>query len=249
MTDKVVLYDVADGVATITLNRVDKLNALNWEVINGVDEAFNNAESDENVKAVVITGNGRAFSVGDDLEQAWAGDDFKNLMQRFKDRPEEPEFDRPYDYTKPVIAAINGYCFAGAIEFILWADIIIAADDAKFATQFVQHGLVAGSQTFYRLPRAIGPSNASYMLLTGERIDATQAQQMGLVTKVVPRDELVATAQAIAKTIAAYPEHAVRGIRDGIKTSIRATREGQREMNVFSNTLLVSVFERLGLIS
>jgi enoyl-CoA hydratase len=241
-----VQYDVDGGVATITLNRPDKLNAINWEMIEGVDEAFARAEADDDVKAVVITGTGKAFSVGDDLEQAWSGERFEALMKRFKEQPEEAESNRQFDFPKPVIVAVNGYCFGGAIEFVLWADVLIAADDAQFATQFVKYGLTGGAVTFYRLPRLIGHSNASYMLLTGERVGAEEALRMGLVTKVVPRTELVAEAQKIAGTIASFPEEAVRNTREAMRISLRATREGQRDITVFSNRLLASLFERMG---
>lgn len=245
MTD-LIRYEVEGPVATITLNRADKLNAINWEMVDGLDEAFNAAESDDGVKVVVLTGTGKAFSVGDDLQQAWSGEKFEALMQRFKERPDEPEFMRQFEFTKPVVVAINGYCFAGALELTLWCDILIAADDAQFATQFVQYGLTAGAVTFYRLPRLIGHSNASYMLLTGERVDAESARQMGLVTKVVPRDQLLDEATRIAGVIAAFPEEAVRNTREGVRVSLRATLEGQRDITVFSNQLLAGLFERMG---
>ncbi len=242
-----VLYEVDGAVATITLNRPDKLNAVNWDVVEGLDEAFDAAAADDAVKAVVLTGAGKAFCVGDDLQQAWSGERFEALMKRFKEHPEEPEFTRQYDFPKPVIVAVNGYCFAGALELILWCDILIASEDAQFATQFVQHGLTAGAVTFYRLPRLIGHVNASYMLLTGERVPAETARAWGLVTKVVPRDELVAEAQRIANVIASHPsDEAIQNTREGIRVALRATQEGQKEITIFSNTLLASLFERMG---
>ncbi|MEX2392904.1 MAG: enoyl-CoA hydratase/isomerase family protein [Actinomycetota bacterium] len=241
-----ITYEVEGPVATITLRREDKLNAINWEMVDGLDEAFNRAQTDDDVKAVVLTGAGKAFSVGDDLQQAWSGEKFQALMQRFKEHPDEPEFMRQFEFTKPVVVAINGYCFAGALELILWCDILIAADDAQFATQFVQYGLTAGAVTFYRLPRLVGHSNASYMLLTGERVGAEDALRMGLVTKVVGREGLLDEAKRIANTIAAFPEEAVRNTREGVRISLRSTLEGQRDITVFSNQLLAALFERMG---
>jgi enoyl-CoA hydratase/carnithine racemase len=244
-----VLYDVEAGVATITLNRPDKLNAINWDMVQDLDGAFDRAATDDDVKVVVITGNGKSFCVGDDVNQAWSGERFESLMKRFREQPEEAESNRQFDFPKPVVVAVNGYCFGGALELVLWADILIAADDAQFAAQFVKFGLSAGAVTFYRLLRLIGHSNASYMLLTGERIDALEAQRWGLVTKVVPRAELLAEAQRIASTIASFETEAVRNTREGIRISLRATREGQRDITVFSNELLVSLFERMGALS
>lgn len=245
-----VLYEVDGSVATITLNRPDKLNAINWDMVEGLDEAFERAAADDAVKAVVLTGAGKAFCVGDDLQQAWSGERFQALMKRFKEHPEEPEFARQFEFPKPVVVAINGYCFAGALELILWCDILIASEDAQFATQFVQYGLTAGAVTFYRLPRLIGHSNASYMLLTGERVPAEMALQWGLVTKVVPRDELVAEARRIAEVIASHPsDDAIRNTREGIRVALRATPEGQRDITKFSNQLLAQLFENMGALS
>ncbi len=241
-----VLYEVDGAVATITLNRPDKLNAINWEMVDGLDEAFNTAAADDAVKAVILAANGKAFCVGDDLEQAWTGEKFEALMKRFKERPDEPEFMRQFEFPKAVIVAINGYCFAGALELILWCDILLCSDDAQFATQFVQYGLTAGAVTFYRLPRLIGHVNASYMLLTGERVPAATAQQWGLVTRVVPRDQLLDEARGIATKIASHPSpEAIQNTREGLRRSIRATPEGQKDITIFSNRLLSSLFERM----
>jgi enoyl-CoA hydratase/carnithine racemase len=248
MTD-LIRYETDGPVAVITLNRPDKLNALNWEMIQGIDEAFDRAATDDEIKAIVLTGEGKAFCVGDDIQQAWSGEQFQALMKRFKERPEEPEFVRQFDFPKPIIVAVNGYCFGGALELILWMDVIVAADDAQFATQFVKYGLTAGAVTFYRLPRLIGHVNASAMLLTGERVGAEDAVRMGLAWKVVPRDELIAECKRIAGVIAEYPEEAIRNTREGLRVSLRATQEGQRDITIFSNQLLAGLFEKMGALS
>ena len=242
-----VLYEVDGAIATITLNRPDKYNAINWEMVDGLDEAFDAAAADDAVKAVILAANGKHFCVGDDLEQAWTGEKFEALMKRFKERPEEPEFMRQFEFPKPVIVAINGYCFAGALELILWCDILLCSEDAQFATQFVQYGLTAGAVTFYRLPRLIGHVNASYMLLTAERVPAETAQQWGLVTRVVPRDSLLEEARTIAAKIASHPSaEAIRNTREGLRRSLGATLDGQRDITIFSNQLLASLFDRMG---
>ena len=241
-----VLYETDGAIATITLNRPDKLNAINWDMVQGLDDAFAAAASDDAVKVVILAANGKAFCVGDDLQQAWEGERFEALMKRFKEHPEEPEFTRQFDFPKPVIVAIQGYCFAGALELILWCDILLCSEDSQFATQFVQYGLTAGAVTFYRLPRLIGHVNASYMLLTGERVPASTAQQWGLVTKVVPRDSLLDEAGAIAAKIASHPsDAAIQNTREGLRRSLRATMDGQKDITIFSNQLLASLFEQM----
>lgn len=246
---ELIRYETDGPLAIVTLNRPDKLNAVNWEMVNGLDEAFGRAAQDDDIKAVVLAGEGKAFCVGDDIQQAWSGDQFAELMQRFKERPEEPEFTRQFDFPKPVVVAIHGYCFGGALELILWCDILIASDDAQFATQFVQYGLTAGAVTFYRLPRLIGHVNASKMLLTGERVGAEEAKAMGLVSTVVPRDALLTEAKRVAGVIAGHPEEAIRNTREALRISLRATPDGQRDITVFSNRLLAALFERMGALS
>jgi enoyl-CoA hydratase/carnithine racemase len=238
----VIRYEVEDQVATIVLNRPEKLNAVNWEMVTLLGEAWDNAANDDDVHCVVLTGEGRAFSVGDDINQAWTGEQMDQLMKRFRDTPEEPESRIPYEFAKPIIAAINGYCFGGAIELALWADIVIASDTAVFAANFVEHGLTAGPVTYSRLPRLVGPSSAALMLLTGAKIDAATAERMGLVSQVVAPDALRATAQAVARTIASFSPTAVASLKQGLRIAGAARLDDQAELVSHSNLAHAAIF-------
>lgn len=243
-----VLYEVSDGIGTITLNRPEKMNALNWDLINQLDEVWASARTDDAVRCVILTGAGKAFSAGDDMQQAWGGDQFEALMKRFEEAPSEPESTVQFEIDKPVVAAINGHCYGGAFEIALWADVVVASDVARFAVNFVEYGLIGGNVTFFRLPQLVGPLQASYLLLTGDRIDAQEALRIGLVTKVVPHDELMETARSIATTIASHPEHAVRLTKQGMRVATEATGEGYEPVVRFTNTALADVFRKLGIL-
>ena len=244
MTD-LVRYEKDGPVATVVLNRPDKLNAINWDMVNQLNAAWDRAAAEDDVNCVVLTGEGRAFSVGDDLNQAWTGDQFETLMQRFRERPGEPESIVPFEFAKPVIAAINGYCFAGALELALWADILIASETAVFAANFIEHGLTGGATTYFRLPRLMGPSSAALLLLTGQRIDAHEAARLGLVSLVVGSDRLLDTANELAHKIGGYSPRAVASIKAGLRLSIGGRLQDQGELIAHANGALAEVFGSL----
>jgi enoyl-CoA hydratase/carnithine racemase len=243
---ELVRYNVDAGVATITFNRPEKLNAINWPMIQDLDAAWARAQADDDVRCVIVTGAGKAYCAGDDIKEAWSGDAFDALMQRFADRPDEPEFPLQFDFDKPVIAAINGYCFAGALELSLWFDILLASEDAVFAANFVEHGLMGGATTFWRLPRLVGHSSAALLLVAGERIDAQEALRMGLVSRVLPRSELLSEARRIAARIASFDAGAVRRTRQGLRIAMGATVEGQRDTITYANRTLADLFAGRG---
>jgi enoyl-CoA hydratase/carnithine racemase len=240
--DEPVRYEVDKRVATITLNRPEKLNAINPGMGEALRRAWKTAADDDDVRCVLLTGEGKAFCVGDDIYEAWSGERFEAIMKQFREEPEKHELAFQLDYPKPVVAAINGYCFGGALEIVLWADVLIASEQASFAANFVQFGLVGGATTFWRMPRLIGASSAALMLLAGERIEAEEAARMGLVSRVVPHGELLPSARRIAETIASHSPLAIRLSRDILRTSIGATAEGQRDVTVAANTALATVF-------
>lgn len=241
-----ILYEVAGGVATVTFNRPEKRNAIDWPMIQAWEQAWDEVSRDDAVRCVIVTGAGQAYCAGDDLKQAWSGERFDALMQRFAERPEEPEFMLQFDNTKPVIGAINGSCFGGAFELSLWFDILLASEQAVFAANFVEFGLCGGATTFWRLPRLIGQSNAARLLLAGERIDAQEALRIGLVSAVLPPDDLMPEARRIAERIASFDPAAVKRNRDGLRRGLGATLDHQRETIAYANTVLSELFAGRG---
>lgn len=195
---KNILYRVEENIAFITLNRPKALNALNIETLNELDSAVRRAGMDDEVKAVIITGEGRAFVAGADIAQmrgltVQEGRDMTMLGQNV--------FDRIENLDKPVIAAVNGFALGGGCELAMACDIRVASDKAKFGQPEVNLGIIPGFGGTQRLPRLVGKGTAKYLIFTGDMISAEEALRIGLVDKVVPGEELMDTAVSIAKTI------------------------------------------------
>jgi len=220
----VLRYDVADYIATITLNRPEVMNALTRELYGELEQAFRKAHADPDVRCVVVTGEGRAFCSGDDVRQLMlpAGDaNAEPGRARLRDpRPKPtPAAVAALECDKPIIAAVNGPAVGWGMELTLFCDIRIASDRAKFGELFIKRGLVSDIGGIWRLPQIVGPSKAAELLFTGEVIDAQEAERIGLVSRVVPHDELMPSAMAMASTIAANPPIAMRYLKQGLRIS------------------------------
>jgi enoyl-CoA hydratase len=206
MPYETITLGVADRIATITVNRPDKLNALNDQVIAELGQAIDEARTDDDVGGVILTGAGRAFVAGADISQlekhgAIAA---KALAQRG-----QVAFSRFETSPKPVIAAVNGFALGGGCELAMACHFRIASEFAKFGQPEVKLGLLPGYGGTQRLPRLVGKGRALQLLLTGEIIDAQEAFRIGLANRVVPGDELLATANATMKIILANAPLAV----------------------------------------
>ena len=217
MTEATVLYDVADQVATITLNRPHRLNALTKQLEVGLVEAMQQADESSDVRVIILTGAGRGFCAGADMEDLgevgnvdWATVDMADAKQRIVPpvpRENTPEdFQKTYSYfpaiQKPIIGAINGAAVGLGFVLPLYCDIRIASDKARFGTAFAQRGLIAEHGISWMLPRLIGISNALDLLYSARLIDAEEALRMGLVSRVVPHDDLMATVTEYAVQLA-----------------------------------------------
>lgn len=192
------LYKVEENIAFITLNRPKALNALNTETLRELDRAVLRAGQEEEVKAVIITGEGRAFVAGADIAQM---KDLTVLEGREMTILGQNVFSRIEGLDKPVIAAVNGFALGGGCELAMACDIRVASDKAKFGQPEVNLGIIPGYGGTQRLPRLVGKGAAKYLIFTGEMITAEEAFRIGLVDKLVPAEELLDTAVSIAKTI------------------------------------------------
>ncbi len=217
-----VLYDEQDQIATITLNRPERHNALNWEAYNAATEAFRRAEASRDVRCIIFTGAGRSFCSGDDVVEIMASGD--GLEGSFK----KQEDDKPASTTPPlavamqearcpIINAVNGAAVGFGMELTLLCDIRIASEGAKFSEMFVRRGIIATSISYDLLPNIVGPAMAAEMLLTGEIIDATRALDVGLVSKVVSPENLLQEARALAEKISANAPLAVERAKEGLR--------------------------------
>jgi enoyl-CoA hydratase len=189
-----VRLETADRIATITMNRPDKLNALNDQTIGELDDAFVSAMRDDAARAIVLTGAGRAFVAGADIVELRA----KSPAQAGElARRGQAVFRRIEQSPKPVVAAVNGFALGGGCELAMSCHLRIASDAAKFGQPEVKLGLIPGYGGTQRLARLVGRGRALQLLLTGEMIDAAEAFRLGLVNKVVPATELLTATRAM----------------------------------------------------
>ena len=191
MTADAVLVARHEAVATVTLNRPDRRNAIDQAMRDGLRSALDELDADAGVRVVVLTGAGRAFCAGVDLTEGAPAPTLR------------PPVAAPlWAFRKPVIAAVNGPAVGGGLELALACDIRIAAASARFGLTEVRIGSLPGSGGTQLLPRIVGPGNAARMVLTGELVDAAEALWIGLVSEVVPDAELAAAAGTLAERIA-----------------------------------------------
>jgi 2-(1,2-epoxy-1,2-dihydrophenyl)acetyl-CoA isomerase len=201
----------AEGICTITLNRSDVLNAFNDTLTNELGRALKDASRNKEVRVVVITGSGRAFSSGQDLgdlkekyvpgHEPHLGED---LQHRYN-----PIIKTIHSMEKPVIAAINGVAAGAGCSLALACDLRIASTDASFIEVFVNVGLIPDSGSTWTLPRLIGLGRAMELCCTGRKVDAEEALAIGMVNQIVPSDELDGAAQLMASRIASLPAKAI----------------------------------------
>ncbi|GIV58008.1 MAG: enoyl-CoA hydratase [Bacteroidetes bacterium] len=218
MTFETLLYDVdADGIALVTINRPDKLNALNETVIDELDRCFAAVEADTAVRGVVLTGAGpKSFVAGADISRFPELDAVQG--RRFALRG-QAVFNRIEALPKPVVAAVNGFALGGGCELAMACHLRVAAEHARFGQPEVNLGLIPGYGGTQRLPRLVGRGRATELILTGEAIDARRAYEIGLVNRVVPAAELLTTAKDLVRTIAAKAPVAVALALEAVRAS------------------------------
>jgi 2-(1,2-epoxy-1,2-dihydrophenyl)acetyl-CoA isomerase len=196
------IFTKDEGIATITLNRPQKLNAFTPDMYQGMLQMITDAADDDDVRVLVITGRGRAFCVGADvkrLEQGLAKRDSLHVPKEATAESVSKILTLPLQrMEKPVIAAINGIAAGGGLDAACACDIRIASEKATFSSVFVRRGIVPTMGGTYFLPRLVGIDKACEMIWTGELVDAEEADRIGLVTSVVPHDELEAAVEELA---------------------------------------------------
>lgn len=194
------LFDTQDGIATITINRPSKLNALNRETIQELHEAFKAADEDKDIKVIVVTGSGdKAFVAGADISEF--ADFSVDQGSELAAKGQELLFDFVANLATPVIAAVNGFALGGGLELAMAAHFRIASDNAKMGLPEVSLGVIPGYGGTQRLPQLVGKGRAMEMIMTAGMIDANQALEYGLVNHVTTQDELLDLGYKIAGRI------------------------------------------------
>jgi len=231
MEFKLIIYEKNEGIATITLNRPEALNAFSKEVVSEVLQAVEDARTDENIRVVILTGSGeKAFSAGADIK-AMIG--MNALKARELSLMGEKLCVAFGNLEKPVIAALNGYALGGGLEIAMSCDIRIATENAKMGQTEVNIGLIPGWGGTQRLTRLVGPAKAKELVFSGRIIDAKTAEQLGIVNMVVPADKFKETVRQFALDLAAKAPVAVKVakalINKGADMSLDSALELERE--------------------
>jgi enoyl-CoA hydratase len=222
MSYETITYDVTDRIATITVNRPDKLNALNARVISELGVAIDAARASADVGGIILTGAGRAFIAGADISEL---EQHGAVAMKEVARTGAAVFRRFETSPKPTIAAVNGFCLGGGCEIAMACHIRIASESAKFGQPETKLGLVPGYGGTQRLPRLVGKGRALQLLMTSEIIDAQEAYRIGLANKVVPAAELLTAAHAMLATIMANGPLAVAHCIEAVNAGYDITLE------------------------
>ncbi|XP_055333430.1 enoyl-CoA hydratase, mitochondrial-like [Paramacrobiotus metropolitanus] len=205
------------NVGYIQLNRPKQHNAISYETSKELHRALEIFENDDNIGAVVYTGGERIFTVGADITQM-EGMSFLRFFRTFQG-DFSAFWDKLYTFRKPIIAAVNGYCVGGGTETIMMCDIVYAGERAQFGQPEINIGTLPGAGGTQRLTRAVGKSKAMEMILTGQRITASEAEAWGLVSKVFPPGRVIPEAISLAEKIAKKPRIAVLMAKEAVKAS------------------------------
>jgi len=240
MEYKILKVDVQDGVAVITISRPDALNALNSTFFKEMDHLVNDMAKREEVKVLVITGEGKAFVAGADIAEM---SDMKQSEGRVFSETGQNTFRSLETLEKPVIAAVNGFALGGGCELAMGCDFRIASTKAKFGQPEVNLGLTPGYAGTQRLPRLVGTGNALYLLLTGNMINADEALRMGLVQRVVEPDQLMPLALELAKTIASKGPKSIIKVKKAVRHGMETEFE---EGCIIETEAFASLFENEG---
>lgn len=223
-------YEKADALATIALNRPERLNALIHEMIREIHAALKDADEDERVRAIILKGAGRAFCSGDDM---------RDMVDMLKPLPTQGKEDfRPEGYhslvialrelRKPVVASVHGYALGAGFELALACDFVLAEENARFGMVLMTRGMVGGT---YLLPRMVGMRKAIELILLGETFDARRAEDLGLINRIVPAGRLEEETLALARRLADGPTAAIgiakTAIQRGLDMSLREGMEYQ----------------------
>lgn len=235
MAYETIIVDVENHVALVTLNRPDALNALNEELMKELAAALSDAQANDKVRCIIITGSEKAFAAGADI--AMMKD--KSFVEAFSGDLFTPETDQIMRVRKPIIAAVSGYALGGGCELAMMCDFIICSETAKFGQPEINLGVVAGIGGTQRLTRIVGKSKAMDMNLTGRFMDAKEAERSGLASRVVPCKKLLEEAQSAAQKIAEKSTISVMVVKEAVN---RAYEVPLREGLLFERRMFHALF-------
>ncbi len=238
------LYGVEEGVATVTLNRPDRMNAINAQLKADLARLFFEIiEPDIHVRAVVLTGAGKAFCAGADIKER-AGQTLNGAEVYWQQKKTLALFRRIEEFSKPVIAAVNGVALGGGCEIALLCDLRIASETARFGLPEVKLGTIPLGGGTQRLARLLGEAKAKELIFTGDFIEAAEAYRLGLVNRLVATDNLRDEAQKLARQIAAQPPLAVQFAKRAISQGLQTDLDSALEFELYAGSLLNDTEDR-----
>ena len=219
-----ILFTIADGVATISLNRPDKLNSFDREMALETIDALDKAKDDASVRAVLLTGEGRAFCAGQDLAEAIAPG---TLIEEIITVQYNPIVRRLRNLPKPVVCAVNGVAAGAGANIAYACDLTLAAESANFIQSFINIGLIPDSGGTYTLPRLVGMQRAFGQMILAPKVSAKEAESLGMIWKAVPDSELMNEATALAKKLAVMPTKAIALTKEALNRSQNTSLDTQ----------------------
>lgn len=225
MTFDIIDFKIEDGVAVITLNRPDKLNSFNQAMAYDVQNALDHSMDNPEIRCVLITGAGRGFCAGQDLEEAIAPDSAK--IEEHVESKYNPMVRKIRAIEKPVIAAVNGVAAGAGANLAYCCDIVLAAENAKFIQSFINIGLVPDTGGTYFLPRLVGLHRATIMTMLGEKMTAQEGKDLGMIYKIFPDEELMSGALELAKRMAQMPTRGLGLTKRALNRSLRHSLDEQ----------------------
>jgi enoyl-CoA hydratase/carnithine racemase len=237
MDYKTVTFELSNRIATITFNRPDRLNAINEEMREDFSRLFTEIQTNEDIGVIIITGAGRAFSAGGDIEyfeREWNTTKFRAENHRLTQFFDELEL-----IEKPVLAAINGPCTGAGLQITLSCDLRIASDQAKFGFRENNIGLIPGAGGCSRLVKLIGYGKAKELIFTGEMIPAVEAERIGLINRVVPHDELLSHTRALAEHLLTRAPEALGLAKRLLWHSVTSDFQTGRMLEALAQSVLV----------
>lgn len=235
MAYETIIVDVEDHVATIKLNRPDAMNALNGQLLEELAQALKDADKNDKVRCIILTGSDKAFAAGADIKEMSE----KSFVEVYTSDMFGDEIEIMLRVRKPIIAAVSGYALGGGCELAMMCDFIICSDTAKFGQPEINLGVIAGIGGSQRLTRFVGKSKSMDMHLTGRFMDAEEAERSGLVSRVVPCKKLMEEARGAADKIAEKSLIATMAAKEAVNRSYETTL---REGLLFERRLFHSLF-------
>ena len=220
-------FNVSDSVATLTLNRPDKLNSFNREMAMETIDALERCMDDDSIRSVMLTGEGRAFCAGQDLAEAVAPG---TLIEEIITAQYNPIIRRIRGLHKPVIAAVNGVAAGAGANIAFACDLTLAAESAKFIQSFINIGLIPDSGGTFTLPRLVGMQHAFGQMILAPKITAKEAEERGMIWKAVPDVELIEQATALAKQLATMPTKAIALTKEALNRSMANDLDAQLDV-------------------